>query len=69
MTFEENEGPTKCDPSDDHIIDSGTWAWRENETKIVVDSITGTVNKLDETTLQVTAQVNSTTSLRVTYSH
>jgi hypothetical protein len=69
MTYEENEGASKCDPAHPQIIDEGTWAWQENETKVAIDGMVGTIVQLDDNTLQVTTPLSSTTSLRVTYSH
>ena len=69
MTYEETEGASKCDPSDPQVTDNGTWAWQENETKLVIDGVVGTVIQLDENTFQVTSQINSTMSIRVTYAH
>ena len=31
-TFEINEGPTKCSPSDPQIQETGTWSFAQNET-------------------------------------
>ena len=69
MTWEETEGATKCDQDDPQIVDNGTWAWQENETKVVIRGETGTVTELNNNTLQITAPLSSSLSIRVTYSH
>jgi hypothetical protein len=54
-TYEVNEGPTKCSPSDPQVYDNGTWAFRDNETKLVLDgSDVSTIDALDENSLVVT---------------
>ena len=70
-TYEQNEGATKCDPSDPQIIDSGAWAFTNNETKITIyDELT--IDQLDENTLIVSQSedYNGTTySYRYTFKH
>lgn len=55
LSFEFNEGATKCSPSDPQIITTGTWVFTTNETKINATSGGSTdaidVNQLDEGTL------------------
>lgn len=50
-TYEANEGPTKCDATDPQIIDSGSWAFTDNETKILIGSQSYSIDQLDENTL------------------
>jgi hypothetical protein len=71
MTYEENEGATKCDNDDPQVFDEGTWSFKDNETKIVKDGIEITITQLDNTTLQVVAPVpgSSTITQRVTLTH
>lgn len=52
-TYETNEGPTKCSPSDPHINQTGTWSFLENETKMKVDTDVVTIEQLDESTLKI----------------
>lgn len=35
-TYQETEGATKCDPNDPDVIGSGTWAFINNDSKIVL---------------------------------
>jgi hypothetical protein len=70
-TYEENEGATKCDPSDPQIISSGAWAFTNNETKITVN-VEVTIDQLDENTLIVSSsEVYSGTTYysRITFKH
>jgi hypothetical protein len=71
MTYEENEGATKCDNDDPQVFDEGTWSFKDNETKIVKDGIEITITQLDNTTLQVVAPVpgSSTITQRITLTH
>ena len=47
-TYEADEGALKCDP-DDAQMDSGTWAFIENETKMLVDGETIDIIELTST--------------------
>jgi hypothetical protein len=70
-TYEFNEGATKCDPSDDQIIDSGAWAFTNNETKITLNGEV-TIDQLDENTLIISeSDVYSGTTYyyRATFKH
>ncbi len=42
----EDEGATKCDPSDPQIITTSTWVFIENDTKLVYDGDTAKINEL-----------------------
>jgi hypothetical protein len=72
-TYEMNEGSTKCDPSDPHVFDSGTWAFQDNESKLVMDRTeVSNIEQLDENTLIVTSTetiAGTTYSLRVSLRH
>lgn len=71
-TMEENEGATKCDPSDPQIVFTSAWAFTENDTKITLFGTSATVDQLDENTLIVTSQesVGGTTYYyRTTFRH
>lgn len=46
------EGATKCNPSDPQTR-TGTWSFIENNSKIIIDGDTATINTLDENTLNV----------------
>jgi hypothetical protein len=50
VTFD--EGATKCDVSDPQT-ETGSWAFTENDTKLIVDGETLTIEQLDENTLIV----------------
>lgn len=71
-TYEFNEGPTKCSPSDPQIFASGAWAFTNNETKLNIGSDEFTIDKLDNTNLVISAQetVGSTLiQVRITFRH
>lgn len=71
-TVEQNEGATKCDASDPQIVDTGSWAFSDNETKITWFGKTSTIDQLNETTLIITTTDNSgetTISERITFVH
>lgn len=77
LTYENNEGATKCNPTDPQIVDSGTWAFLNNETQIQVTPAadppeTLNLELLDENTLIVNGVDNSTGSTlytRATFGH
>jgi hypothetical protein len=51
-TYEINEGPTKCNISDDQIYDTGAWSLGDNETKFIwLFGLAFTIEQLDENTL------------------
>ncbi len=53
--FELNEGATKCFAADPQI-ETGVWAFAENETKLNVDGDIATIVQLDEGTLVLQSQ-------------
>lgn len=57
-TYTVTEGPTKCDPSDPDLIDSGTWSFQNNETIFRITQfgvdVDGTIDVLDANTLKFT---------------
>lgn len=55
-TYEFNEGPTKCDPSDPQIYATGSWSFASNETKLLIDGEEYTIVSLTETNLIVSVQ-------------
>lgn len=52
-----DEGATKCDPADPQT-ENFTWAFANNETKLVLDGDTGDILQLDGTTLKIATQVD-----------
>lgn len=42
----QDEGATKCDPSDPQIITTSTWTFIDNDTKLVYDGDTAKINEL-----------------------
>ncbi len=52
-TFESNEGATKCDPLDPQI-ETGIWAFTDNETKLNFNGTAATLDELTSTTLSFT---------------
>lgn len=55
-TYEFNEGLTKCDPSDPQIIDTGTWSFTNNETKLLIDGDEFTIVSLTDSNLILSSQ-------------
>ena len=59
-SYEQNEGATKCSPTDPQIIETGTWVFLSNETQIKTtatgssSSDTGVIEQLDDTTFVFT---------------
>jgi hypothetical protein len=45
-SYENNEGPTKCDSSDPQVIGTGTWALIDSETKFSLDGQSYTIIEL-----------------------
>lgn len=71
-TYEYNEGPTKCNAGDPQIIQTGSWAFTDNETKLTIGSSTFTVDQLTETTMVLTYTYSgggNTTVTKGTYVH
>jgi hypothetical protein len=50
-TYELNEGATKCNSSSPQVIMTGTWQFTQNETKIKIDAVESSIDKLDNNTL------------------
>lgn len=42
----QDEGATKCDPSDPQVITTSTWTFIDNDTKLVYDGDTAKINEL-----------------------
>ncbi len=55
-TYEFNEGLTKCDPADPQVFDTGSWAFTNNETKLLIGSDEFTIVALTETNLIISVQ-------------
>ena len=72
-TYEINEGPTKCNPADDQIYDTGSWSLGDNETKFIwLFGVAFTIDKLDESTLIISYSQTvggDTQSIRFTFVH
>ena len=69
QTFQIAAGATKCNPGDPDITDSGTWQFNANETQLVIDSQTGTIENLDENNLVLTFDFGGGESFRASFSH
>ena len=52
-SWEYDNGPTKCIPSDPQIVYSEPWSFTANETKIIVGTVECTILELTETTLKL----------------
>jgi len=55
-TYEFNEGPTKCDPTDPQVFDSGNWFFTNNETKLQIGTDEFNIDTLDENNLVLSVQ-------------
>ena len=51
--YEYNEGPTKCNSSDPQVIDNGTWALIDSETKFSIDGQIFTIVELSSNKLSL----------------
>lgn len=69
--YEVNEGASKCDASEEQIKEQGSWELKDDETKLTISGETGTIEKLDESTLIVTysATQNGGLNYRFTLKH
>jgi hypothetical protein len=66
-TFEVNEGPTKCDPSDPQVFKTGDWYFTNNDTKLKLDvDEEYLIETLNENELVLSAQETINGSLRQT---
>ena len=65
-TFE--EGPTKCDPNNPQVYESGTWQWNTDQTRLVTNS-GGSTSDVLVTSITSTAMVQTETVVEnnVTY--
>lgn len=54
-SYENNEGPTKCNSADPQIIDTGTWALIDSETKFSIDGQNFTILELTSSKLYLEA--------------
>lgn len=52
-TVIEDEGATKCDPSDPQTLPGGTWAFTNGETELVLDGETFTITSLTSSELLI----------------
>jgi hypothetical protein len=51
-SFEVNEGPTKCDPSNPQVY-SSEWQFANNESEIIIDGDRGIIEELTNSTLRI----------------
>lgn len=64
--FTEDEGPTKCNPTDPQIASASTWSFAANETQLIIgqgtaDELIADIDRLDADTLVVsTSSYDST---------
>lgn len=71
-SYENNEGPTKCNSSDPQVIDTGTWALIDSETKFSLDGENFTILELtnDKLSLQYIETIGGTTyTLEIVFVH
>jgi hypothetical protein len=62
-TYSAEEGPTKCDPNDPQVIETGTWIWNADETRIIITPAGGSTADLLVTSLtssQLVTQITFT---------
>lgn len=69
-TFTQEEGATKCDPSDPQIYATGTWAFNADETKLILTytglgSSTSNIIEVTETTAKL-SQVETNNGVEYT---
>ena len=48
LSWELTQGVDKCNPSSPQVMDHGTWAFLENETKIEIENVIFLIENLDE---------------------
>ncbi len=71
-SYETNEGPSKCNTSDPQVIDTGIWAFIDNETKFSIDGQTFVIEELTSSkfTLVYTQTIGADTfTLRIVFVH
>ena len=56
-TYTEDEGPTKCSPTDPQIASTGTWSFSNNDTKLTIIGETFDIVSLTATTLTLKRDV------------
>ena len=73
MSLEYNEAMTACSPnSPNQVLDIVTWAFNSNESQLIVEDLTYTIEQLDLNTLvvSITKTIGSvTSSRRITFKH
>jgi hypothetical protein len=52
-SYESNEGASKCNASDPQVIESGSWKFINNESKIVTGVDTASIDELSGSTLTI----------------
>ncbi len=57
-TFTEDEGPTKCSPTDPQVVSTGPWSFANNETRLIIapgtaDEMMADIDRLDADTFIV----------------
>ena len=67
-TYQATEGATKCNPADPDLIDEGTWDFNSDETKLIMDVLSTTIVKLDETDLIITFKYG-VNEFRISFKH
>lgn len=70
-TFDLNQGTLKCNPNGPQI-ETGTWAFLENETKLNFDGDVNTIDQLDENNFALTTTVSFngiTITYKITFKH
>jgi hypothetical protein len=71
-TYEINEGPTKCDPTDPQIFETGNWTFENNETILSLDGEDFNLERLDDTNLILSVQESfggTVYQVRVSFRH
>ncbi|MES2647554.1 MAG: hypothetical protein V4717_11800 [Bacteroidota bacterium] len=66
-TYQMSEGPTKCNPNDPDVYDTGTWEFSANESKITIGRNLYNIKTLDENKMVLV--YDGFTTYRLTYGH
>ncbi len=73
FTMEYNEAALACGAdSPNQVLESSTWSFSDNETKITADDVTYSIEQLDATTFVIVESetvAGATSSRRVTFGH
>lgn len=73
MSLEYNEAATACSPSSpNQVLDEVTWAFNSDESQLIVEDLTYTIEQLDENTLIVSVtetMAGVTAYRRITFKH